>query len=180
VRDSLLHDSLLHDSGLRLRAIATSSAGVAGRAAPGAPPRAACMHWDLPACLPGWLLIVPPIDLPCGATALSCSHPPQDRNRLACTVRLWDGPDSGRSEMRPMLTATGRKQLANSTPRLAKLWATRIQPNESSASHPPQPHRQLLDSSPPRFPGSRLRHRNSFPTHPLPIIWIFKFKKFLH
>jgi hypothetical protein len=25
------------------------------------------MHWDLPGWLAGWLLIVPPIDLPCSA-----------------------------------------------------------------------------------------------------------------
>ena len=77
-----MRDSLLHDSGLG--AAATISARVAERAAPGGRrARRACtgiclhacllraaargglpgMHWDLPACLPAWLLIVPPIDL---------------------------------------------------------------------------------------------------------------------
>jgi hypothetical protein len=31
------------------------------------------MHWDLPAWLAGWLLIVPPIDLPCAAPPASSS-----------------------------------------------------------------------------------------------------------
>ena len=77
-----MRDSLLHDSGLG--AAATISDGMAGRAAPGGRrARRACtgiclhacllraaargglpgMHWDLPACLAAWLLIVPPIDL---------------------------------------------------------------------------------------------------------------------
>jgi hypothetical protein len=36
------------------------------------------------------------------------------------------GPPPLAGAMRPMWTATGRKQLANSTPRSAKLWASKF------------------------------------------------------
>jgi hypothetical protein len=68
--------------------------------------------WPLPPALPAslnapaWLSqnVIAVNGGPPGATALSCSHPPQagfDSHAPVDSGLCWDGPDSGWSEMRP-------------------------------------------------------------------------------
>jgi hypothetical protein len=87
-------------------------------------------------------------------------------------------------EVRFLYRSRGDRHCCNSTPRLAKLWATKFGFGFSPTRALRRIRRNLIDNfSTALPPASRvlgLGHRNSFPTHPLPTIWIFEFKKFLH